>query len=231
MPIALWLSLVISANGAPCALKPVDSVVATDREIRVGDVVEMDCVEAKQRERIAALTIAVLPPRKAQIELERSTVKALVRRRVPGLDLQPEPTDAETLTLEGPAPSPQAVAATCHRALRVIPAGRIIVAGDLESTICEHAAPASMLSFDRTHRVVRAAREIASGDFVGRLSAPLTAYDASEPVSIAVAVGPVRIERTAEVVQPGIGGRDVFVRDSEGAIFAVPTLTDKNGIE
>lgn len=231
MPAALLLSLVISTSGAPCALKPVDGVATADRQVRIGDVVDLHCIEADKRQRISDLVIAVLPAGQPQLELERAAIKSLVRRRAPGLALQPEPTDREKLILTAPAPTPQRVAAVCYRARQSIGAGKIVVSDDTESTACESASTTAAVTFDRTHRVVRATRDIPAGEFLGRLAAPQTAYDTAEAVTVTVAIGPVLIERKAEVVQPGVAGHDIFVRDSEGSIFAVPTLPDAGGAE
>lgn len=227
MTITFWLGLVAGAPGATCALKPADSIVTANHQIKIGDVVELDCIVEKDRTRIADLAIAALPKGQSEVELDRSVVKALLRRRVPRLDFPAGPDDSDAIAFKSFAADHSPVVPTCQQARRAIPAGKIVVADDLEEIDCTaHAPIAAALTLDRTYRVVRAVRHISPGDVIGRLVPPHMAYEISEPVSLSIRVGQVRIERTVETAQPGVAGRDIFVKDSDGAVFAVPTLAD-----
>jgi hypothetical protein len=226
---ALWFSLTFGASGMQCTMTPDDGVRIADRAVRIGDVVSLDCVESDARKRISGLTIAVLPPGGAKVELERAAIKSLVNRRVPGLALLAEPTDAQTFVISRELRPPQLPVTGCHRAARTIEAGEIVVAEYLRNAPCDDRASHGLLAFDRNYRVARASRDIAAGEFIGRYAAPASAYDALQPVTVTVAIGPVRIERQAELVRPAVAGEQAFVRDSNGSVFAVPLQADLEG--
>jgi hypothetical protein len=229
MAVAHWLVLAVSLCSTPCALKPVDNLQKADREIRIGDVVELDCIAEDKRDAIGTLTIAVLPPGQSRVEFERAAIKALVRRRAPGLSLAAEPDDAGILVVSTSPPPTAPVAQTCKQARNRIAAGRIIVSDDVEIVPCEPDAHPAPLAYDRSHNVVRATTDIAPGDHLGRLVMPRGVYDTGEPISVAISIGNVRIERATTAVQPALAGQDIFVRDSDGVVFSVPTPAHPDG--
>ncbi len=231
MPVAIWLSLIINAQAHGCILKPIDTISTDDRRIRIGDVVELGCIQESERDRIRQLVIAVMPHGQPRVEIERDAVRTLVRRRVPALNLPVTLGDIGKFVIVSTAANSRSAEVTCYRATRLITAGELIVANDLAPASCEGPSSSNLLAFDEAYRAIRATRHIASGDLLGRVDAPTSAFAANAEISVLISVGPVRIERHVHTVQPGIGGRGIFVRDDDGNIFAVPTYVEAEPTE
>lgn len=110
----------------------------------------------------------------------------------------------------------------CFAAARDIAPGETIVADDLVAVDCRADAPRPPVRRDRASGMPVATGAIPAGAYLGRTA------DAGDRVVAAGAMltlrsraGPVTIERPVTALQPGRPGRKLFVRDAEGAVFAV----------
>lgn len=111
----------------------------------------------------------------------------------------------------------------CFAAARDVPAGAALAAADLAPVDCRADAPPAPLRYDRAGGVPVSAAAIAAGTYLGHV-VPLAEGRVAkgETLTLRSTAGPVTIERTVVAMQPGRSGRRVFVRDSEGRIFAAP---------
>jgi hypothetical protein len=78
------------------------------------------------------------------------------------------------------------------------------------------------MRYQRLHGVLRAAADIPQGSYLGRLALPEAYPDAGEERQFTVAIGPVRVQRRVELMQPAPAGAAAFVRDETGEVFAAP---------
>jgi hypothetical protein len=111
----------------------------------------------------------------------------------------------------------------CFAAARDVPAEAPLAAADLVAVACRADAPRAPLRYDRAGGVPVAAVAIATGTYLGHV-APLAdgRVAKGETLTLRSSAGPVTIERAVVAMQPGRSGGRVFVRDSEGKVFAAP---------
>lgn len=117
---------------------------------------------------------------------------------------------------------PSLASAGCARARHAISRGSIIGAEDLTAAECSDAHPASPFIYDDAVRAVRTARMLNEGDLVPALPRSiLPQVVPGQPIRMAVQVGAVTLNRTVYALQPGHPGERLFVRASDGHVFAI----------
>ena len=111
----------------------------------------------------------------------------------------------------------------CFAAARDLPAGASLAATDLAPVDCRADAPRAPLRYDRSGGVPVTAAAVAAGTYLGHV-VPLAEGRVAkgEALTLRSTAGPVTIERAVVAMQPGRSGGRVFVRDSEGKVFAAP---------
>lgn len=114
----------------------------------------------------------------------------------------------------------------CYATARGVAAGEALVAADLTPVPCKRAARAP-LRYDAAARAPVATAALPPGTYLGRV---VPGAEAQIPVgtelTLRSSAGVVTIERRVTSMQPGRSGGRVFVRDSEGKVFAVPLVLD-----
>jgi hypothetical protein len=216
--------------GGLCSLTGAEAVDLQDRAVRLRDVVELDCAPADARETIGSLVIGALRAGSSQVALQHADIADLVRRRAPGLALEPAGDPERVVLLRaGEIPIDAARDTACFALSRGVQAGAALSADDLVPVSCAN-HPSRALYYEATHGVVRAASDLAEGSYVGRLLVSEHAFpDAGDRLVLSVSVGPVQIDRQVEAVQPGPDGGKIFVRDEAGSVFPVPLVSDAKG--
>lgn len=225
MPAALSMSLVGALSVLPCDLKA-DTVVTINRmEVTVSDVVVPSCPALNADKSLGNLPIARLPESGQPARLDRSVVKSLVHRRVPGMTFSASPDDAGSMTFASGATSkPRAPVGACAEVVREIERGHVVSASDIRPVACRSGQGArTALTYDRRHGVLRTLRQIAAGEALGRLDVPGIAFDAGDRLELSIVIGPVRIGRDVVALEPAPSGSRVFVQDNSGEIFSAPT--------
>jgi hypothetical protein len=123
------------------SLVPAVELELSDRRLRLGDVVRGGGLDAA----FAGRVIATLPPGQDSVTLERSAIAGLVRRAVPGLEV--EAASEGTLTLR--APPAERAEALCLALAVPVAAGRVIVAGDAAPADCRAGGGEGGIVYDR----------------------------------------------------------------------------------
>jgi hypothetical protein len=226
------LEIMLAAAGASAVPgpKPRDEVALPGREIRLGDVADLDRLEPGLRKRLAPRVLAALPPGRNSATITRAALAGLVRRAVPGLELRLATGPAEVTFRRAQSLAAAPARRGCGELVRDLPAGSALADADILAVPCAAAAAPSPLRFDRTHRVVRADRDLAAGTYLGRVSqAPASAVEAGDKLSLVAMAGPVRVARDVVALQPGRAGGRVFVRDSEGNVTSAPLALETGG--
>lgn len=233
----MWLGGVLMEMGwlagALCQMTPAPSVELVDRNVHIQDVAILTCIDPDQRDAVGDRIIARLSENVQEIELSATAIAQLVRRRAPGLTDLAVDADPRTIRLHAPAAREPAARAEapCFTTSRAIAQGRALDAASLIPAGCQ-ATTAQTLRYDRSTGLVRAMTNIPAGAYLGRVAAPAARLaEAGDAVSIAVIVGPVRIERDVHVVQPGADGERTFVRDADGNVFAASILLNDRGAQ
>lgn len=216
-----FLALAWLVSGS-CTLMAKDEIELEDRNVRVRDVVSLDCLDAGVRRNVGGLVIAALPARSSRIDLSPEAIAALVRRRVPALD-RIEGVSARTIsTLVGPRlDAPVAQPAPCYRTNRFVAADEPLSIDKLNPTDCQSNRSGRKLRFDPAQSQIRAQTDLPEGTYLGRIAiAPEAPIAAGGAASIIVKVGAVEVERRIRVLQPAAHGQRAFVQDETGSVFA-----------
>ncbi len=113
--------------------------------------------------------------------------------------------------------------AGCFAAARDVPAGVALAPADLVPVACRGAAPRAPLRYDRSRGVPVTIAAVTAGTYLGHILPVTVARIArGDTLTLRSSAGPVTIERAVVAMQPGRSGGRVFVRDSEGKVFAAP---------
>lgn len=114
--------------------------------------------------------------------------------------------------------------APCATARQTIPAGQIVGAHDLEAAPCAGVRVRGALHYDRVHRVVRAARDLPAGAFLGRLLVTDAAgLEKNTMLVLKMTAGPVKIARQVRAAQPSQGAAYIFIESEDGQFFRAPS--------
>ena len=212
-------------EGAPHTAPNMDahSMHLAERTIRVRDLARLSPDEER---RFGALPVAWMPDGRSTLDLNAERRAALLRRRVPG---HPFP-----LLVEGPARFVAPPAATMGRTGRAcfalrhnLAAGGYVTEDTVSVVPCQPTVPVSLsLRFDPAVGATRADAPLDAGVYLGPLALRHGGIvEQGSSLTLAIAAGPVRIERHVGAMQPARSGRSLFVRTAEGAILAAPLAT------
>ncbi len=112
---------------------------------------------------------------------------------------------------------------TCFAAARDLPVGTELTASDLTLVTCRATPGRARVRYDRSRRAPIAAAAITAGTYLGSILLPEEGrVQKGEVLTLRSTAGPVTVERSVTTMQPARAGGRVFVRDSEGNIFAAP---------
>ena len=114
----------------------------------------------------------------------------------------------------------------CYATARDVAAGAALAAADLTAVPCRRAGRPP-LRYDVAARAPVALTALPSGTYLGPVVPGVEAQiPAGAELTLRSTAGVVTIERRVTAMQPGRSGGKVFVRDSEGKVFAVPLVLD-----
>jgi hypothetical protein len=219
-----WISAIAWLWGGACSVTPATAVHIEGRLIRIADIVDEACLEGGATPDVADLIIAEFPDNADEIAISRAGLMALASRRAPGLTFMPTANDTEIVTLRTSTTEKVEVSLRCFNAGHALIADQIVTRADLVPAPCAPRPSETLLYFERTHNILRAATDIAPGTHIGRALVPAHAYDTGDKLSLVIAIGAVRIERDVWALQPSSNGDNIFVEDENGLITRSPTL-------
>jgi hypothetical protein len=196
------------------------------RQIGLADVADLSSLPPELRRGASQLVVAALRPEEDQASLPAQRLAERARALMPALDPWLGDTSAHQVSVRyvGPATlgAPPRLSAGCRRVLTPLAPGAIPLASDFEPAACEGARIA--FRYDPASGVARSLRDLQAGEVVVAL--PDSAVAGLRPgarLHLQTHVGPVRVDRTVEAVLPTRRGEAMFVRASDGVVFAVAT--------
>lgn len=202
-------------------LMVLSAVTITTRDLRVGDL--LPARAARIDRATAELVVLRLPAGTTRLVLPAPTVASLLRRRVPGLAVPTGAGDVVIIANIAAAPAPAARCAMTSRPLR---AGAVLVSEDVASVPCR-AGGGAVLTYDRGARSAVAMRDLAAGQYLGRVSLSSDRRVAKGAVlSLRSGQGPVVVERAVTTLQASRSGTRVFVRDAAGSVLSAPLVLE-----
>jgi hypothetical protein len=185
--------------------------------LTVGDLLPRAGLPADMRAR----TVLRLPMGDHWV-FDGAALAGLVRRRVPGLrtvELEGVPSVSVRLIGDRPArPGPR-----CFETAVPVATGQAVGANDLNAIACLDRTASVHLRFDRANGLAVASAALPAQTYLGAV-APLRTADIASgtPLTLRSTAGPAIVERKVTAMQPGRNGARMFVRDTDGAVFAVP---------
>jgi hypothetical protein len=169
------------------------------------------------------------PGNATRIELTEAEQAELLRRRLPMAGLTPQRRGS--LRVEFARSDNAASPRQCLALNQPVSAGDAIDAARVVSAPCEADRPRARLFYDHAVRAPVATTALAAGSYLGPVAVPAALpQPAGGTMTLRTRVGPVTIDRTATLIQPGRTGRRAFVRLSDGEIVAA-RLADDGGAQ
>ncbi len=214
-------ALLAALAAGVCALSPLEAITLDTPDVRISDVVVLDCVAPAERAPLGALVIARAPSHAREIDIDRAALTRLVSRRAPSLGPRVAAASG-SIQLRFPVRSEIEIERPCYAAARALRPGEAVRASDLLASECP-AERTPSLRYDPRDGLVRAARTIAAGERLG-VVAPLAAelVEQGDTLTLVSRSGPVIVEREVRAAQSARAGEAIFVRDNEGRIFSAP---------
>lgn len=223
--IGILAASVLASSSEPHLSIP-EVIHAKGAELALANAVDLRSMPPGLRDAIADL-IVIRSEQPASMVFERQDFTARLRRLAPALTPLLDAEATGTITVEfdlRPSP-PEASAAPCARVLRRVAKDTFLLRGDLEPWPCEGSRTAASAYYDRAAGFSRAKTGLEPGDVI---AAPASSTMADVPpgqaVVLAVKVGPVTVERTAQAVQPARRTDRLFVAGEAGDLFQAPAL-------
>jgi flagella basal body P-ring formation protein FlgA len=102
--------------------------------------------------------------------------------------------------------------------------GSHVAGQDLLPVACRPGAqPPLPLRYDSAAGTPRSTAALPAGTYLGPLALrPEPVVEKGQKLTLAIAAGPVRIERTVEALQSSRSGRAIFVRTGDGQVVSAP---------
>lgn len=218
------MMVVLAMMQVVVSLTPNSDIKITNKDIVIADVVSPSGIDKAIYERVATKVIATLQDDKTSIDISRSALANLVRRRVP-LFSDIDITDGQkTIHFESHSQSlPDS--RSCKVTSGVIAKGSIVTANKLTVVPCREDTVGGHIRYDRQHGVIRARTELSARTYLGHINTPKDNFvDTGDEMVLMVAIGPVRIERPVWALQPAFKADHIFVTDKDGALLRVPVM-------
>lgn len=226
LPLASAFVSAIAASSGECAFASADVVTLADSNIRIADIVELDCVERHTAERLAQIVIAHLPETRDSAIVTRRELRDRLELSVPAFTGMFAPQGE--VRFEREEAGGQRVsdvrqsAAECSELTVGVSAGRALRPDWTRAVECDESRDLASLSFDQSDGFVRARADLVAGEYLGRTAIPAgELIETGSQLVLQVTVGNVRIEKQVEALEATMDADRIFVLDRAGNVFPV----------
>lgn len=205
--------------GLLLALVPAASLVAADRvELSGRSVLLSDVAAVRRDDARGSLIVARIPEGTTSVRLSRSELAGLIRRAVPGIELNSSVPGSILLVAPAAAEAP----ARCLELVTAKAAGDELLADDVMPVSCPGHIAHQALRYDRASGANVALHDLEAGAIIaGAKLAEAPALRRGDRLSLSSSVGPVTIQRPVILVQDARpGDRQIFVKTNDGEILA-----------
>jgi hypothetical protein len=193
--------------------------------VRLGDVADTASLPRALRGPAARLTLTILPRGVGEAPLSTRRLGERALALMPALAPWIHLADGQITVRLSPslAGAASRQPAPCLEAKTFLPAQSIASADAFIATSCAEPPPSNVFRYVVQTRSVRLRRDLKAGERVGIVPAgDLASVLPGQQLFLAASVGPVRIERAVEAVQPAAAGQSLFVRTDDGSVFSAP---------
>ena len=211
-------------SAVPAQLAFLDEAVLSPGPVTLGRLADLSALPPGLRQRADNLVLVVLPAGRPHLGIEHARMAERARGMLPALGpwlSAPQPGRTQ-VRLEPQAPCALA-AQSCRRTTEPVIAGETPTLLQIEPAACAAQAANDAFAFSTQDGLARARRDLEPGALLA--DPPIGAFaglPAGASARLVAQVGPVRIERSVDVVGASRAGQPVFVRASDGTVFAAP---------
>ncbi len=194
--------------------------------VRLGALADLSVLPAALGREVADLPVLRISRDRNEIVVKAKVLRARVAALAP--ELKPwlaEQEGAVRIRYDRPTTDVSRPEA-CVKVVGAAPTDGVVSFRNVVAAPCA-AGALDGLWFDRASGVMRARRALAPGEIVR--SPPASALAAIAPgdsLVIEARVGPVRVQRRVEALQPARQGEGLFVRTADGAVVSIPAPTE-----
>lgn len=165
------------------------------------------------------LRLLKVPDGARSIVLTLDDQKRLLGRRLPALRLLPRVQRDIRITFAQPADDGRR--APCFALNQPVAAGLPVGRAQADAVPCDAAKARARIAYNRGAGAPVAATALSAGSYLGPVALPVALpHPPGSEMTLRTRVGPVTIDRSARLVQPGHAGRSAFVALSDGRIVA-----------
>ncbi|KSB91857.1 hypothetical protein AS593_07480 [Caulobacter vibrioides] len=193
--------------------------------VRLGEVMDLSGLPAAVRERATAVPVARAPGPGGRSTFDAATLNSRARAGMPAIAPWLPAADGKVVVTRravSDAVIDKAAARRCLRVAGPLRAGDYPTAADLAPASCE-TKPRTAFVHDPASGLLRAARDLASGDHVPETpSVALATIRPGDRLRLTAQIGVVRLEREVEAVRPAGADHAVFVKGLTGPVFSAP---------
>lgn len=220
--------LVGASAGVPVTLSTIDEINIKGRELRLADIVDLSKLPISDRVALGPKVVATLASDRNSTKVSSAVLESWARRQFPAMRFQPAPSRTFTITYSTGENSTgenalrqQISIAGCSELASPSDQGDILLRINTQSTDCDPKRERAALFFDRKDQVVRAAENLSTGAYLGRVILPEDRVtDRGTPMVFVTFDGPVRVERNVRALQAAKSGKKFFVAAGDGSVFA-----------
>ena len=198
--------------------------------LHIADVVEFGEKNTASKDLVGALILETLKTTNTGQSYTAAELQALIRKRVPGLDVADTLQNPERhikIKVSSVKNTKRKVSAPCYSAAHaILPGGPITVKNTLPSPCAEH-LDSSPIYYDRSASVLRARENISVGQPLGPITPANERFvDQGSQLSYKIQIGPVRVERKVTSLQSGYLGEPIFAQTEDGTILSSTLLPE-----
>jgi hypothetical protein len=225
--------MALSCVTAAAQAEPVAFVSATHvarPQVLLADIADLSMLPCALRAGAASVPLARIPLGRGRITLSANRARERARALMPALAPWLKGGDGQILvTFDGQDRGVDARGTQlCLIANTALEANVIVAKADFASGVCgsHEASSARTYRLDAATGAVRLTRGLRAGEAAPFLtSAQLAAVLPGQALFVSAKVGPVRVERRVQAVQPSPAGHAVFVKADDGAVFSAPGVS------
>lgn len=210
----------LALSGSPGSGAFPSFVVLRERTLLVRDVIDTTKLPDDLAGRVSRIALFDMPVGRSEIRLDDRSLERLIRLRAPVLAKFMPPSSGASIVIRSSRTTPATFTSDCLVANTAMAHGGAVRSAQFERSRCSRRL-GGLVRYDVPTRTYRLRRDLKPGDIVPAIPGALTEHlvpgDRFEAITT---VGSVTVTRTVEALQSAEAGEPLFVRDSEGQIYA-----------
>jgi hypothetical protein len=216
--------LATAAPAEPIQFKDHADVAADD--VRIDDVANLSALPPNLRTRAGRQIVLRLGPSQNERVLSQDALRDRIFALMPALGPWLPSASGGVVIVRRPSKplAKAAMAMGCVKAQAPLAIGDYPIADDLAPAACPDKVDHALV-YDHMASVVRAARDVQSGEVIAGVPKwAIAQLSPGAPAYLETVAGPIKIERLVHVAQPARLGHGFFARAQDGGVVPAPAL-------